>query len=952
MKNQFTIDGEIDYGFSNHKEVKLRVELWDRSLTSDEYLQSTTVDDHGFFRFELTCLSLNFQKETASQELFFKVYDRNTLLSNTYLTNYLSINSECEEYNSIIIELENPTQVLNGSMEPLIDIEELCRFRFQLFSSLQFQRKQNLSQLIRSIKFPFERNPSIMCLVSGALDDDPICKHELREVIWSYGGRHVPTPLGIKLLQGVQVDDIVKTSKRLVAWNTKFLKEHRTSNNTFSSSQNIVSLNALERLMMATAYIARDSKELATLASSFQLALAPMNSINHLFDKVRNKESCFNLGEAFDTSLKVMSFSIDPPFETPSPGDSGFPFPFFRPRINDPWFEWPMPVPFPTSPTVPYPSIPNFEPGLAEHFENCFTTTVIPELHRIGIGFREFIYGSGTNYIINSVEPENACPGDLITLRGIRFSGTQYVRYKNKDGRTVSSVPLSSSDSTITFELDPNAVSGPVWLYIPRTVRLCLMEHTVALPGVSGTLQLAIPHILEFRTPSTCISQEGSIEINWRVSPADTTVTIAVSVMGVRTELGTGLSPVGRLSYSPTRNGLHHFTIVAKSDPSSSCDTATDNLDVQVKTSPPTFEIVGVEITQAIQYFDLTNPMDPKNNSLELIANMDTVVRVFVRALSASHTLYSGSLTINGNSYPPMNNLSGILSASQNPLRSNTDDSLNFLIPASEANGLNNDAFIRLFNVGDFCVIPVKRRTESISWVEKSAFPITVRIIANSDGSQVSMADALVLVNKMLYRMPTPKTAISFHPGVHQIRRGTTEDNYCNDGGFYQLALSVSYEHNDNEGYPPASHSSSWLGILPVTGGCDLGGMMAWPSTSTCISVQQIGTMAHEVMHTVGLGHTITNNGEGCWEGPAFTGGAHTQPVPCHRLEGRPLGRLIEMPFDIVNNRVVASNSISGSIITEISNAFDLMSYRGSENNRWLSPELWVLGRTMMDSRY
>ncbi|MGK7397224.1 MAG: hypothetical protein ACNS62_21790 [Candidatus Cyclobacteriaceae bacterium M3_2C_046] len=82
-------------------------------------------------------------------------------------------------------------------------------------------------------------------------------------------------------------------------------------------------------------------------------------------------------------------------------------------------------------------------------------------------------------------------------------------------------------------------------------------------------------------------------------------------------------------------------------------------------------------------------------------------------------------------------------------------------------------------------------------------------------------------------------------------------------------------------------------------------GIMAWPSTSTCLSIQNLTIAAHEIMHTAGLGHTITGAGEGCWEGPTFTGGADTQPVPCHRLDGCPTGRLVQIPFDIENNRLV-----------------------------------------------
>ena len=82
-------------------------------------------------------------------------------------------------------------------------------------------------------------------------------------------------------------------------------------------------------------------------------------------------------------------------------------------------------------------------------------------------------------------------------------------------------------------------------------------------------------------------------------------------------------------------------------------------------------------------------------------------------------------------------------------------------------------------------------------------------------------------------------------------------------------------------------------------------------------------------MHTVGLGHTKTSAGEDCEN--------VGQPVACHWLHELTDGALNHIPFDIANNRAVTG-------------ARDLQSYRASP--KWLSATLWVLGRTLMDTRY
>jgi hypothetical protein len=211
--------------------------------------------------------------------------------------------------------------------------------------------------------------------------------------------------------------------------------------------------------------------------------------------------------------------------------------------------------------------------------------------------------------------------------------------------------------------------------------------------------------------------------------------------------------------------------------------------------------------------------------------------------------------------------------------------------------------------------------THEISWTDYPAFPVTVlRISEPGTGTAITPADALDTVTRAFERLPSPMTEVRFAPRPFSIGAGTTEANYCNDGGYYQLALSVAYQHNFDEGI---HHRSSWVAIYFRTR-CSAGGMMSWPYTSTCISQNDEETVAHEIAHTIGMGHT--------WERCEDI----AQPVACHHPLPFP-GLNTEVVFDIRNNRVRL-------------NTPDLQSYLAGY--RFLRPELWEMTRRLMTNRF
>lgn len=672
-----------------------------------------------------------------------------------------------------------------------------------------------------------------------------------------------------------------------------------------------------------------------------ELGLHGIDEMQTLFDLALAGAPGASLASAFETARRVIlpmgytpggpgsgagpeGFGFEPPPGVPGWfGVPGFPVP------GRPWPGSPMPGGGSPRPAPPPPPEPPRGIFLTEFFERCLGDRIIPELHRRGIGFRELVTGASGHYVIESVEPPDACAGDTVTIRGSNFDGTTAVHFVDDRGRTVVAAPRSVAHDRVTVVLPDDARTGPIALYIPVQVRLCLITHTMARPGVPGEIRVGRPSILRFeiRHGTACVARGGDVALVWSVLPDDAEVTITRRIGSTETVLDRDAGASGAMDLDTTTTGTHEYRIDVH-NPSGTCEDASAVTTLEVVRRPTTrFQIVGVEKTQGIQDFSLADPI----NSIDLIADMDTVLRVFVRTAyppAGPRAWVTGVLRFGGNTYMPMNAPSPFIEASRSPDRDITNHSLNFLIPAADASG-SGEATVEVFTSGS-CADQHETWTDTLTWRDRPALPVTIRRIADSGPAPnvLTVAQVTGIINEAFSRIPSPKTSIRVHPGVHQIREGTTEDNYCNDGGFYQLALSIAYEHNDNEGYPPASHSTSWVGIY-FQPDCAVDGMMAWPSTSTCITNRNPEIAAHEIMHTVGLGHTKTSAGEDCEN--------VTQPVACHWLDHLSDGVLNHVPFDIANN-------------TTVPFANDLQSYKRSP--RWLCAALWVMGRNLMDTRY
>ena len=783
--------------------------------------------------------------------------------------------------------------------------------------------------------------PTLLQQSRDVLGGNALAAKLFRETLGAFGGATYPTAIGV---WAIHTD-----TSRLKPGNPKRIRLSKA----LSGEPRLVSFQDLELVLAAAVYVSRNPSELAVHLGGLQLALQGVDELQTLYRLGLGGQTGPGFARAFDTAVRVLSFTPGFPFEPGRPGVPGSPrgggVPFGPPGAA-PWFDWPprsTPPDFEPRTPVPAPLPTEVPRGirLTDYFERCLTNDLIPEMHRRGIGFIDLITNNSGAYQVTSIDPPSVCPGTVIDILGANFNGTTEVRFVNERGETVSARPRSVSDDRIEVVVPLDARSGPVWPYIPVTVRLCLTDLTTARPGTPGEIEIGVPVVHRFGLTAgrDCLAPGESSELNWSISPDTAEVTIVqIAPWGERTTLVSAGNAFGTLPLDFPGAGTWTYELEVDV-PGLGCGTVRDTRRIEVKQrGNANYAIAGIELTQGIQVFSLEDPPPEPNNSIGLIAGMDTIVRVYLRSILAAdfgwHARCTGTLRLNGTTYAPINEdapgvANPFVETVRSPRRDITNHSLNFLIPAAAATGLDQTGVVEVFNTR-VCDVLTRREELTLSWEARPALAVTVRRIAESDRTLTppTEASSLRLVTNAFRRIPSPRTGIVAHPGVFQIEEGRTEDNYCNDGGYYQLALSIAYEHNDNEGYPPADLISSWIGLYQRFG-CAAGGMMAWPSTSTCISQRSTEVVAHELLHTVGLGHTKTSAGEDCE--------SLFQPVACHILRDASgadrNGRLIHVPFDIDRNRAVRG-------------AVDLQSYRTEE--RWLSAQLWELARTMIDTRY
>jgi hypothetical protein len=318
------------------------------------------------------------------------------------------------------------------------------------------------------------------------------------------------------------------------------------------------------------------------------------------------------------------------------------------------------------------------------------------------------------------------------------------------------------------------------------------------------------------------------------------------------------------------------------------------NLSVEVLPGPsagPDLLIVGIEVTQAIQHF--RSPLGV-NNSLPLVANKLTLVRVYLDsgldpALGGGTVAnVTGTLLVTGSanlSLAPIASMTARPIATVNPV--NFTDTLNFLIPAENANG-TLDLTVQA-SVASSVSNPF---SQSVSFSDVSRLNIVMFRIQSgsvsgddSTGGPPSEASYFAAVNRLplVYPIPSdPGKAITYWvvPGAEDIH--TPHDLNTEDG---MKDLLGDLEDILEDANAPSFKKA--YGLVPATVAMNRFGWsrpfdnvgIGWPFI--------MESVAHEIGHLYGLDHAPC--------GGPFNGDVDDDFVPPNGLIGEvgadPVGR-------------------------------------------------------------
>ncbi|MGI9609168.1 MAG: IPT/TIG domain-containing protein [Acidimicrobiia bacterium] len=331
---------------------------------------------------------------------------------------------------------------------------------------------------------------------------------------------------------------------------------------------------------------------------------------------------------------------------------------------------------------------------------------------------------------IDSITPEGACAGSVITINGSGFGSTQPDDVDlviSTDGDCEIVETQSWTDTQIEFILPENARAGCVG-FIDHTLlekakqqtqdrnnemeRLadlltCLRQGSIhgripepelTCPPCIDTNQLVagVPLIRSFTVNnqrSITIDPGERLVLRWRVENADSITISRTSTSGPRFGSSNSITDPPGNSYdlgNATYNSPQQFTYQLRA--TNGCGSVNATVEVNA-TQEPKLSISQIEITQGLQTLAQTIP---------LVSSKQTMVRVYVqhglvgfganpsvpnvtgrmRTRASGGTWRSWRFPVNGTGPPPVPSSTASITVPTLIDRENIDDTLNFVIPA------------------------------------------------------------------------------------------------------------------------------------------------------------------------------------------------------------------------------------------------------------------------------
>jgi hypothetical protein len=257
---------------------------------------------------------------------------------------------------------------------------------------------------------------------------------------------------------------------------------------------------------------------------------------------------------------------------------------------------------------------------------------------------------------IDSIAPPTACAGSVVTIHGSGFGSTQQPHIVVVIGAAPVEV-VSWSDTAIEIRIPNNFTSGCVGfrdenaeserraLHRRNQDRLrdlaaglrCLgtgvalpnVPYSPAAPECTGTNHFTAPlpvidYFLVNGRPHLTVTPGTDLTLTWQLSNATEVRLRRTSVAGPAID---ELNPAGNARALGPFEGDRPVGAVYELVATNPCGTVRRNVSVLLR-SRPNLSILGVEVIQSIQRFDLANPA--QNNSVRLVARKRTLARVYV----------------------------------------------------------------------------------------------------------------------------------------------------------------------------------------------------------------------------------------------------------------------------------------------------------------------------------
>ena len=490
------------------------------------------------------------------------------------------------------------------------------------------------------------------------------------------------------------------------------------------------------------------------------------------------------------------------------------------------------------------------------------------------------------SYVLESLSDPTACPGQFLKLRGTGFGTTGTVLFPGPDGPIPAVSVAYWTDTEIAVLIPEGATSGIIGLQIlVDNLLLCGTLWPVYRVGNTAvTFEGGVATIFYFTVngadDTTDVEPGEGIVISYRTNTGFSSRT-RLRIWNGGTPIQTWIAAGGTRAHSfplPSAATPQTFRVVLRAE--GPCGAPVEKSVTVHMQRHPNLSILGVEVTQAIQRFDLAGA----RNNVRLCAQRRTVVRAHVASglfdgfdfgagpnklpgITGTVRLWRDGVPLD--TVPPMNAGMAALPAGQIN-RTNIGDTLNFMLPV----GLlfrRLTLEVKVEMTGPFARDRANYRALNFSTTvefEQPAWPKLnlVRLRVGANGMLApSIPNFSNSLSGTLSRYPIPADGFVIHPGSGSMVTGhdlTTREGWeellddledlaadSDDPGLIWTALVPNLP-------PPPPNSTQLNGAARSHQTAEVFGITVWEQYP-CLAAQSLlpATFAHELAHVLGFEH-------------------------------------------------------------------------------------------------